>query len=394
MRVSLRYSPMKIGILASNFRFPPREGAEAQLLLTLENLRAVGHDIEFLGILTNGEKNIPQDFPFGGGGGVAGSPKYPIQIFYAIILICSRLKLLIFFPKLKFIYKNLCSWISTKDKIYIQGMPLVWLPWAIKSHKIVWSPVDSYSLRYKRLTEYYRNRSRLRFIYSRFALKTAALLERIGVKNASKVHVVGYEDARHLELLHGARNVIAIPIFRQGRRVLAKPEIGGKRILVWADYRIDYLRESALECLNSLIPLKGGWEITLLGKGSADLLRSSDNFKFVIGKEWVRDIDEELMSASLIVIPDILGSGIKNRTVHAMGLGCCVAGLESAFQSIPIKSGKDCYILERWSQLAYLMQNIAAQPNIVQDIGFQASQTISSHFCTQELVHRWQTLLS
>ncbi|MDQ8208217.1 glycosyltransferase [Coraliomargarita sp. SDUM461003] len=391
---------MRIGIVVSNFRYPPSEGIEVQLIDLVNYFRAEGHEVDIIALESRGAETCKKKI-FSLGDGVLFKTRfsYKIQAMISIIHLLTGGVSVSFFPRDREIRARVRKWLNNKDSIYIQGVALAWIPSLIRSNHIVWGPVDAYSLRSIRIAKYLKFTGIYKRLLSSIEKRACLFLESRAIRSSKYTYVCGFEDARFLSLMHRSNSIRSIPLLGMAD-VINSSEIKrytNRRVVLWADFRINYLFRSGLKCLDVLSEScqKIGLELIILGQGSADLCREfGENRAPVHFLEWVEDLDSYLSESVAIVLPDEVGTGIKNRAIYAMGSGCVVLGKSAAFQSIPAISRSHCIQLNSWSKLEDELNYILDSFSESARIRSNAALLIEDYNSSSKIIKSWEQLLS
>jgi hypothetical protein len=393
---------MKIGIISSGFRFPPREGVEIQLVKLIDELRGKGHDVELVGInVYSAEVRERHDFNLGGGCLLNTMYSYKTLSLFAVSHIATLGLTTYLSPQARFLRKKASSWLESKDAIYIQGVVMAWLPYVVGRNQIFWGPVDSYSLRSIRFARYLKKPGKFRALFKILEKNISLYLEATGIRSSRLTYVCGYSDARYLSLVHKTDTVLSIPLLGLARNESCTSLPTGneliRRVVVWADYRVEYLKQSALNCLSELSGICDvrGLQVVVLGKGSKDLMKVipaiTGVFEF---HEWVDGIEEFLSKSMAVVLPDEVGTGIKNRTLYAMGLGCVTVGKFASFQSIPALDRVNCMRLRSWAELADVFDLLDSKPDEINTLRENAITSVTEYCSEAVIIDAWVEFLS
>lgn len=332
---------MKIAYVVSDLSFPPREGLHQQTIELLRALAAQGADIDLYGFIKDPTALDRAAFASYAGLDFALPPIYrPAPTLVRGVV--NRFPRLPWAPESKLI-RALRD--GNYDAIHLEGAASIGLIRRSFARKTIVSVIDPQSWRYWRL---YRQSSNVRHAVGNLVTSAIAFLfERSIVRLAATCHMVSPSDAEYFRRAHPKAGVIVIPIlippnimsFAESPH--ATIEDRPKRILVYTDLRssgghaalADFgtaLRENGFD--NDLTAS----EFRVLGRAAASseltkLMPPSTKFL-----EWVDDYVSELLAADVVVLPDVVGTGIKNRAVQSIALGCLVLGTDVAFEGIEV----------------------------------------------------------
>lgn len=229
-------------------------------------------------------------------------------------------------------------WIKKHDSIngifFLEGFPLAPFIESISKSKSIWGTVDSYLRRAK---DFKRHEKRTKLEKIRY--KIVQHIESAGIRKADKVHVYSEEDARFLRAHYGTHKIVSIPMLynQENLHISNYPQHSDskvKKALVWADGSYSHLEKS----------------ITAMAASKA-LSLSHNNYDFLIGKnaalnnriekmgylvfDRIENLSKFIKSYDYVLLPDLYGTGIKNRTLHAISMGVPTIGFRHAWQGIP-----------------------------------------------------------
>lgn len=129
------------------------------------------------------------------------------------------------------------------------------------------------------------------------------------------------------------------------------------KVLIQGSLDVPHVREGVIKCLAALSEKKEEMEkiiqakICILGPGCEKYLEKENNKLDLEMVEWVDDIAGYVSSFDCVIIPDVGGSGIKNRTVLAAQMGCfCIGGVH-AFEGIESIDQDGCYELNSFDEI-------------------------------------------
>jgi hypothetical protein len=287
--------------------------------------------------------------------------------------------------------REIRSWVQRHDGassfFFFEGFPLARFCGLIDSERVYWGEVDSYLRRAHRLC-----RSRT-WLYQKLALLFAARVEREGLRRAKKVHVYSERDARFMRAFHRVDNVFAVPVLSRLGNVVPFAETSGicSSVLVWADSTYSYLYESVVAFLSAL---------------EGHHARRSVRFFFLVGKNprlvdmiskmgycaYARldDLDGLFAKIDYVLLPDLSGTGIKNRALHSMSCGRFVVGTRAAWEGIPFRNGIDGFRGDQYSDMLNFVSSENAKV-AAPERGSLASIAVHKHFGRKAIKSAWQS---
>lgn len=93
----------------------------------------------------------------------------------------------------------------------------------------------------------------------------------------------------------------------------------------------------------------------------------------ILFRTWVDDFYAELIQHDAILMLDSSGTGMPNRTIAAMALGCTVIGTKESFRGIEHQDGEDCLIFETESQCRDQLSRVLDSADLRRAIGRTAA---------------------
>jgi glycosyltransferase involved in cell wall biosynthesis len=221
----------------------------------------------------------------------------------------------------------------------------------------VHSPNDATSLFYQRMASTTHN------FLMRFRLRIGTILIRNYEKNNytkfSAVHVVSKPDASYLRHLVPNAHVVYIPFGVQSAQYLdSQPSsydaASPLSVLVLGGANVPGV-STGIErfvkcCLPRLLETMPELLVRIQGRGNIDFVRRVCGTldQRVVISDWVENLDELIRSATVVVLPDASGTGIKTRALQALACGAAIVGTSVAFEGIKdfVNSGQHCVIVD------------------------------------------------
>jgi hypothetical protein len=234
------------------------------------------------------------------------------------------------------------QWILERDGTdvvyFFEGFPLAGLLRWPRRGQVFWGEVDSYLRRAHR----FRRLGVRRGLKGWLGVRAARHLERVGLNAASGTQVYSEEDARFLRRVHKTGKIVGIPMLYESTGATHTISVarGRARVLVWADASHLHLASSIREALVAVGPAQTNREVDyvfLINENEA--LRTE-----IAGAGWevhsrIADLDAFFAKVDFVLLPDLSGTGIKNRTLFALARGVCVLGTRIAWEGIPMTDG-------------------------------------------------------
>ncbi|UJL31495.1 glycosyltransferase [Mycolicibacterium vanbaalenii] len=222
-------------------------------------------------------------------------------------------------------------------------------------------------------------------------------------------HVVSDVDKRFLARVHPTQACIQIPVvvealtssaprssdvMQQSRADIVEGGNGRElNAVIFADLRVDYLYESFTQLVHHcLLPLHGelpSIRYLVLGRVDEDeklrRLCFGLNIDFI---SWVDDLDAALSKADIVILPDQVGTGLKNRAITALAAGCVVLGSDFAFEGISITPGHHAVIARSQSEWRAGIRALANDSRMRQSLR-EAAADATKEFDPQLVFARW-----
>lgn len=386
---------MKIAFVVSDLSIPAAEGLHQQSLLTIEGLRNAGHVVDVFGYVRRQAGAVGDDK-------VAG--------FFRLQPIRSRLPALligirnILIPKFLLSHEERALALAISDASYdvvhLEGAAAAGFSTSKLAHRTVIGLIDPQSRRRWRQS---KSGSLTRRAANLLLAASSFVFEMLVSKNAAALHVVSIEDQKYLASRRLGATILWVPIF-------LPPEIENYntqmvhdhgapfRVVIFADLRQEHMRRAFDEILEVTVPAlqesEGKTpEIDVLCRKIPDQITESRAKALGVSMTaWVNDYRAHLCDADVIVIPDLMGTGLKNRTIQAMGLGKCVVGTKVAFEGIPAEPGKEAIIYQDAQALASWLLRLQDDLKLKDSLAKAGKIFVTSNFSSAKVIQRWQDI--
>jgi len=236
------------------------------------------------------------------------------------------------------------------DLVHLDGLGMApYLPLCGRKPTVL-STTDPVSLAYRQSSEV---TAPFRKLYTRFAAWSLERFERALLPLATAVHVVSSLDREYLasaipeanveSIEHGPTNqVLEYPLLPscpapQSLRILFTGRFGGgpgKGLLTFLG-----------DAFPQILKFFPSAELVILARhASASDMRRIMRTRNVKCLTWADDYCAEIARSSVVVIPDLAGTGIKTRVLYAMALGKPTVGSPTAFEGIAAQHGTHCLV--------------------------------------------------
>jgi glycosyltransferase involved in cell wall biosynthesis len=279
------------------------------------------------------------------------------------------------------------------DVVKVETIGLAPLIKAFADVPVVWSLVDSPSFRKYRLYKYYSNTKWRSKAYIEW--KIAYRMEKNYSRYADAIHVVSKQEAEYLNNQFSNINACAIPVVLP-KKFLSFPQVtkSENKIVVLGNRELPYIRngieEYILPALQNLSRSIEQLNVVFLGRGSMSIPESHSNF--VKQPDWVDDYVRELAQASAAVVPDPVGSGIKNRTVQCLALGIPVVGTRYAFEGIEINPESVGYEVDTPEEFHIALDELLTNVELRNRMGEHGRKFAIERFKSNNIMNSWCSL--
>jgi glycosyltransferase involved in cell wall biosynthesis len=134
-------------------------------------------------------------------------------------------------------------------------------------------------------------------------------------------------------------------------------------------------------------------QLIVLGRVAADpeLCAAVGNVD-VTFLSWVEDYRVELAKATVIVTPDLVGTGLKNRVLQSMAVGRPVVGTSIAFEAIDIVSGREAVSVDSPDEMARELDRLLQDEELCAAIGSAGREWVIRRFSADAISEQWNNL--
>jgi hypothetical protein len=389
-----------INYVFSSLSFPPKEGLHNQAVALIEAMVNIGHRVRVFAIVKNIALFDVERFSdlIGGTNDIVlfeSSDRYPKLLVKNIF---PR-----FFNKKLFLSFQEFSSRAPKNSIWhIEGLPLHPLLDHHNYDRAIASSVDAWALRQFRLSrhdDFFQKINRL--IYAAISI----FVEITYFNRYSAVHFVSKADEIFVKRYVPDANLFTIPVaFSSSGGCTANLTNRNSRsydydILFWGDISVPHIRDGLIwfaksvypKILNSFPSVK--FAILARNKVSKDIV---DLLPGCIFFEWVDDVDKLILSTKLIILPDIDGTGLKNRVVHAMSVGGLVVGSVAAFEGIDVINGRDAFVVNGEDQFLSAVQYVLSVDDfsVFEEMRARAASFVYNKYSSNTVYGNWDRVYS
>jgi glycosyltransferase involved in cell wall biosynthesis len=405
---------MRILYALTNISFPAREGAHEQTLRVIKGISERGNACCILAFVTDGDsfdeaafRSYAPDVEIAGifhNSGtytgillrnmLAASPQLAFpgckNVMFSFMLT----------PADRILRESLGSLASRFDVIHGEGIPLAPIVQSEVTKPVIFSTVDAWSLRQRRLLS--MTTSVKGKVMRTFSYFVALSGERFFLKRFRYVHVVSPNDADYLLRRRGLPAVVSVPVSLPDELntvPASRSRELRKTILFCGDIRVPHVLEGICAFLNLATPILlrefPSINIRLLTRAAAfgNLEGIVARWPSVISVEtWVDDFVGALASADVIVLPDASGTGQKNRTVVALATGRPVVGSGWAFEGIRARTWRECIIARSQSEMVEGVLACLRRSSLGDVVGRNGAKFAQRHFRLESVLNSWERL--
>lgn len=334
---------MRVAFVISSLSYPPREGLHQQSLVTATLLKNPDRTVHLYGFVKNrsllDEAALTRDLGLRFELAPISTRLPDLVLFFANRLLPLRLR-----PSQ---VRSLVERLTEYDVVHLENVGAAGLSRPSFARRTIVGLIDPGTLRWRRFA------SSASSIKDRVVAQIKCFLhsciEQLIAFPGITFQVVSKKDREYLQRRHPFLDVIAIPVSVPSNLFdypLSTRDGTDRPILVaYLDLRQHHLRKSFLwfarEVLSRSVYARSA-QLMVLGRVPADaeLISAVGDIETSF-LEWVEDYREILGVAAVVVTPDLLGTGLKNRVIQSMAMGRAVLGTSVAFEGIDIKSGLD-----------------------------------------------------
>jgi glycosyltransferase involved in cell wall biosynthesis len=107
--------------------------------------------------------------------------------------------------------------------------------------------------------------------------------------------------------------------------------------------------------------------------------------------EWADDYVKAMNQSDIVLLPDSVGTGLKNRTIQALSLGIPTVGTAVAFEGIPVISGLDAMVSRSSSEMLDQLALLVRDQSRRKELGARGQLASRKQYSRQQVVELWQT---
>lgn len=249
--------------------------------------------------------------------------------------------------------------------------------------KMLWFPIDCMSLFWSRRAA--SASSVLRRLLYRVEWRKSRAYERRYYRQFKQAIFVSDVDREEARALAPTANVASIPngVDIDYFAPSSAPRSPGHRLVFTGDMAYAPNRDAAVFLIEQVlprIPARFKAHLYLVGqRPDAALLALAGPQVTVTG--FVDDLRPYLADASVYVAPLRFGSGIKNKVLEAMAMGCLVVGSKICFEGIECHPLHDCLeVAADGAAIADMLGQVFDAPDRFAPIGSRARQLVQEKY--------------
>lgn len=388
---------MKVAYVVSDLTYPPTEGLHQQTLLHLKNLQGSGIDVQLYGFVKSMSHLNLEEMQRDLGIRFSSAPiERPGSLLVSAIR--NRFFQSRYSSKLRKTVEG-----ESVDLIHCEGIATSAIRWDRMGIPLVLSFIDPGSRRNLRFLKMSRNVVDL----TKHALGGLIFffLERSLRRSGVVWHVVSAEDRAYLKRVHRFARVVDIPVAIPA--ALERLEVNSPvptpyekatevSVLIYADLRLPHMRlalKSFAENLFQRCALTVDVSYVVLGRVEMDEeMAGWFNGLKVEFIPWANDYAAVIRSCDVIVLPDAVGTGLKNRAIQSMAVGVPVVGTGVAFEGIEVDNGVDAVVLRGPLDNHEKFLRLISDAQYRARIGCAGREKVLSQFGARAICQRWQNL--
>jgi glycosyltransferase involved in cell wall biosynthesis len=287
------------------------------------------------------------------------------------------------------------------DVVHFEGISMTPYLSFCETEPTVLSTIDAVSLAYRRAS--YSAQNVLKKAYRRFASWCIVRFEHNNLLRATKVHVVSHVDLEYLRSCIPGLDAEDVEIVVPEEIInypLSDSDSGRQeshQILFWGALNVDGIGRGLLWFLNESYPtiLKSfpDVQMVVLGRDAPSNLRKQfeciPNVRYIA---WAEDYCAELARSKVIVMPDLSGTGIKNRVLQTMALARPIVGTPLVFEGIPVVDGVHCFERTGAEGFSQAIITLLRETNLRKLLGGSARQLVLSRYTINVAGPKWVSL--
>jgi len=284
--------------------------------------------------------------------------------------------------------------ILQKDNFFLLiGFHCVFLvPLLPSTSRIVYIPFDCWSARECKFAR--RERNIVGKLARTLWYRLVKLAENIAIPRLRLIGFISDAEidsfkAEHPKLGSDAPKLAVIPSWRPAHAddihsISTYRNASKMSVLIWMDCRISYGLESVRSVARMLSLLEpniaASLEISALTRiGDSEFGDALRSFKIeLVNIEFVDDIAARLATTDIVILPDLLGTGVKNRAIQTIMSGSILFATPHAAEGMSFLKKNDFFLLENLNDLQSAFRCVLANPKIATEMPARARSALLS----------------
>ncbi len=373
---------MRLAMVLSDLAAPPGSGLQEQSLLLVEGLVAAGFEVDLFAFAKASREVRDAALPIR-----LAAQLMPMRIGWTLTGLANRL----------FGTRGLERRLASYDAVYLEGAAAAGLLRSSWADRAIVNWIDPGSRRRLRFAGVATDI--LKKCRELLAAGFAFLLE-ASVNDQHAIWVVVSEsDADYLQRVHGHSQTAAVPVMLPELPLpVARNVTDAIVVTVYADLREKHMWEAfeglVAGVLRPACEALPGLRVQVLGRllpSGDQLARLSKLPVTFVG--WSEDHLGDLQRSDIVLLPDRVGTGLKNRAVQSLGLGCAVVGTSVAFEAIPVTSGNEALVVNTDGEMLDALLLLASDASLRAQVRRSASTFARRRYGQRQVMDKWVTLI-
>ncbi len=225
----------------------------------------------------------------------------------------------------------------------------------------------------------------------------AARAERQAMRGFDIVTTVAEADAERLRAMDASTRVEVVPNGVDADRFRPDPTVNptaGMIVFIGAlsfPPNIAAMRWFTRDVMPLIYRMRPDARLTIVGRDPSAEVRAMSSASVQVTGE-VDDVRPYLAAASVFVAPMISGSGIKNKVLEAMSMGCPVVATGLGVEGLPVRSGEEAIVADDPPSLAAAILQLLDDPAERSRIGVAGRGLVERRYTWAACATRYEQL--
>jgi hypothetical protein len=264
------------------------------------------------------------------------------------------------------------------------------IPLLPRSSRVIFIPFDCWSARERRIA--FRQSNLIKRSARLLWYRLIKLAESIAIPRLDLVGLISEEEIDNFKTEHPKIPSIktkfaVLPRWRpdyvpRSAAPCSDPVTAEVSVLIWMDCRTPYglaSVKSLARTLSALEPTNTEFlkvkALTRIGdRQFADAMRDIE-IKLE-NVEFVDDVAAYLSSIDIVILPDLFGSGVKNRTIQTIMSGNILFATPHAVEGIKFLHQSDYFLLKNSGDLSSALERVLANPQMATEMSARARRAL------------------